>query len=417
MSMNRHSPRILYISEPWTHGAHVRYLNVLRALQQIGAVEVVMLSAATGVTDPVSEADSEVNVAYALETQPRPNTGLIAKLTFTFDPRTDYPYARALANEGIRRVVRNLREFDLIWFFKQRAAYMFPNMAWQRSVLDIDDLQSTYERTALRLGGALHRLKALRGLYIWRRRERILAKRFSVLTVCSEEDRAYLRKMGVDSRVHVIPNGFEKTSVEPVRSPATPPRIGFIGGFDHLPNREGISWFVKKCWPDIKRKVPEARLRLIGRDADTFRELGGPDVDPLGWLPNPSDEIQTWSAMVVPIRLGAGTRVKIAQGFSQKCPIVSTSLGAFGYGAIDGREMYVADSAQAFSKACVQAICAPEEAGLMAQRAWIEFLDKWTWDAIRPRIWAAAEDCLRLNARQWHSSGSIARVISPSNGN
>jgi hypothetical protein len=38
----------------------------------------------------------------------------------------------------------------------------------------------------------------------------------------------------------------------------------------------------------------------------------------------------------------------------------------------------------------------PERAAEMADRAWREFLDKWTWDAIRPRVWAAAEDCLRL---------------------
>ncbi len=144
--------------------------------------------------------------------------------------------------------------------------------------------------------------------------------------------------------------------------------------------------------------APEARLRVIGRGTDNDGELGGPDVDPLGWLPDPSDEIKTWSAMVVPIRMGAGTRVKIAQGFSQKCPIISTSFGAFGYGAVDGREMYLADSPDAFSRACIKAIRQPEEADQMAERAWIRFLDKWTWDAIRPRVWAAAEECLRLNA-------------------
>lgn len=31
----------------------------------------------------------------------------------------------------------------------------------------------------------------------------------------------------------------------------------------------------------------------------------------------------------------------------------------------------------------------------MAYRAWIEFLRKWTKDAMRPRVWVGAEDCLR----------------------
>jgi glycosyltransferase involved in cell wall biosynthesis len=154
---------------------------------------------------------------------------------------------------------------------------------------------------------------------------------------------------------------------------------------------------VNDCWPRIKYEVPEARLRLIGQDSDGPLKPHGPDIDGLGWVANPSDEIRTWSAMVVPLHVGAGTRIKIAHGFSQKCPIVSTTLGAYGYGAIDGREMYLADSAEAFSKACIQAIREPERAAQMAERAWRQFTERWTWDAIRPRVWAAAEDCLRLN--------------------
>jgi glycosyltransferase involved in cell wall biosynthesis len=384
------SPRILYISEPWTHGGpQIRYLNVLRALQQIGTVEVVTLGDADGVVTP-----QEVKHTHAYETEARPNVGLISKIKFTFDPRTDYPYGLAVSAEGIRQVLRRRKEFDLIWFFKQRAADVFPAMAWQRSVVDIDDVQSTYDRAALRVGDSLDRLKALRSLFIWRRRERLLTTRFSVLTVCSEVDRKYLERIGVGVPIHVIPNGFERSNLDPVRSPVTPPRIGFIGAFDHLPNREGITWFVKKCWPAVRRSVPHARLRLIGRYSNSLGELDGADIDCLGWLPNPSDEIRTWLAMIVPIRLGAGTRVKIAQGFSEKCPIISTSLGALGYGATDGIDMFLADSAEAFSRACVKAICEPEEAARMAERAWTEFLNKWTWDAIRPRVLEAVEDCL-----------------------
>jgi glycosyltransferase involved in cell wall biosynthesis len=99
--------------------------------------------------------------------------------------------------------------------------------------------------------------------------------------------------------------------------------------------------------------------------------------------------------MIVPLKVGAGTRIKIAHGFSQKCPIVSTTLGAYGYAAVDGREMFLADSAEAFSNACIQAIREPERTAQMVERAWLQFLDKWTWDAIRPRVWATAEDCLR----------------------
>jgi glycosyltransferase involved in cell wall biosynthesis len=99
--------------------------------------------------------------------------------------------------------------------------------------------------------------------------------------------------------------------------------------------------------------------------------------------------------MVVPIRLGAGTRGKIAHALSLKCPVVSTRLGAHGYQFTNGREAYLADSAKEFADACVQAIRQPAEAAAMAERAWQLFLDQWTWEAIKPSIWAAVDDCLR----------------------
>jgi hypothetical protein len=39
-----------------------------------------------------------------------------------------------------------------------------------------------------------------------------------------------------------------------------------------------------------------------------------------------------------------------------------------------------------------------EDGRRLAENAWADFLANWTWDAIAPKIWATAEDCLRRNA-------------------
>jgi glycosyltransferase involved in cell wall biosynthesis len=155
---------------------------------------------------------------------------------------------------------------------------------------------------------------------------------------------------------------------------------------------------VQDCWPLIKREVPDARLRIVGKGSETDLKPGGPDIDGLGWVSDMTDEIASWSLMIVPIRLGAGTRVKIAQAFSLMCPVVSTSFGAYGYDVDDQVELLLADTARTFAEACVRTIREPSEANEMANRAWGQFLRQWTWEAIAPRVWAAAEDCLRLTA-------------------
>ncbi len=114
--------------------------------------------------------------------------------------------------------------------------------------------------------------------------------------------------------MHVIPNGFERPQVVPVRTPANPPRLGFIGVFDHTPNVEGIHWFVTHCWPRVKQEIPNVRLRLVGRHSDGTLKPIGADIDALGWLPDPNPEIMTWTAMIVPILGGAGTRERSHMG-------------------------------------------------------------------------------------------------------
>ena len=97
---------------------------------------------------------------------------------------------------------------------------------------------------------------------------------------------------------------------------------------------------------------------------------------------------------MIPLHNGAGTRIKLADAFSRKCPVVSTNLGAFGYEVEHGRELLLADKPAEFADACVSLIRNPERGSQLAENAFSAFLKRWTWDAIEPRIHAAAEDAL-----------------------
>lgn len=398
-------PRILYVTPVWpgrtATGVHVRALNVLHALQQLGTVEAVHLADEKANIAGFPRPEGEIKPAYTIPVSPRPNRGVIEKLQWMIDPRANYPFGSSAGLEAMNGVRSALSNFDIIWFFKPRSADMFLNSVWPRSVLDIDDLESRYEGTRFETGGRLvEHFLTIRRHFAWKRREKLFGERFTVLTVCSEEDKEYLRRLGLGIPIHIIPNGFERPGVEPNRNVTLPPKIGFIGLFDYFPNRDGVEWFVKRCWPRIKLQVPDARLRLVGPGSDGPLKPQGTDIDGLGWLPSLSEEIKTWSLMIVPIRVGGGTRVKIAYGFSQKCPIVSTSLGAYGYSVRNGEELYLEDSAEAFADACITVIREPEKATHMAERAWCRYLEKWTWEAIHPSVWAAAEDCLRRSQNE-----------------
>jgi glycosyltransferase involved in cell wall biosynthesis len=390
--------RILYVAGQWPQegstGVQLRLLQVGRALQNVGEVNLVVADYGGG-TEALEKTSSEFQVYSSVDVLDLPRNELRRRLKWWLTPRSLNIYSCIAEERGRIRVCNALSNFDLIWINSLRVANMFGLWCWPRSILDIDDIPSTYELTKWRNADrVMDRLKAGARLFPMRRDESFLRERFSVLGVCSEADRRYL---GGGSRIHVIPNGFERPAVEPHRQPVTPPRLGFIGNFKHPPNFHGVQWFLRTCWDRINCKAPGARLRLVGQGSDSILEIASSDVDSLGWVMDPSEEIATWSAMIVPIRLGAGTRVKVAEAFSRKVPVVSTRLGAFGYDLTNGQEVLLADTPEAFVSACVQLIQAPVEAATMAERAWQLFLNKWTWNAIVPRVCEAAQQCLSLS--------------------
>jgi glycosyltransferase involved in cell wall biosynthesis len=389
-------PRILYLSPPWPYRS-IRSLHVARALQRMGEVEVVVVDSVCGGQGSVDTLGKEIRQAYELPVGSLAKPGLQEKIRRWLDPRFPFPHRIGVAAEDERKLLGTLREFDLVWIFKIRTANMFSFWRWPAAVLDVDDLPSgVYQTVARSCKSMKGRMRASWDCFQWKRRERLMGERFSVLTVCSEADK---RQLNVSCPVHVVPSGFEQKTGILARNVASPPRFGFIGLFDYEPNVEGARWFIAECWPRIRASLPEARLRLVGRGSDRVFGSVGNGVDALGWVEDSDQEMATWLCMIVPLHVGGGTRVKIAEGFSRRCPIVSTSVGAFGYEVENGRHLYLADAAGEFTDACVRIAKEPDAASAMADRAHDAYLRHWTWEAIAPRIWAAAEDCLRQARR------------------
>ena len=398
------APRILYIASSWPHGesfgGQLRALHIGRALQSMGTVTLVVVSSDAATPEMLRKAAEEFALEAPVEVKVQRNDGLLRRLQWAFNPRFINVHGCIADAADRERLFKCLNNFDLIWMLNSRTPNILGRWHWPHSVLDIDDLPSGFHRTVWQNGaGVIKKFKSGIEMHCSKRRERFWKERFGVLSVCSEADRNYL---GGGEHVHVIPNGFERPAHEPRWHPIDSPRIGFIGLFSYSPNLEGITWFLRECWPLVKSEVPSARLRLVGKDTDGPLKPDAPGIEALGYLLDPADEIATWSAMVVPVIHGAGTRVKIPHAFSRKCPVVSTHLGAYGYDVRNWREILLADDPRQFAAACVALIRDRAAAKAMAERAYQAFLDKWTWDAVTPRVCAAAEDVLRLGQASAH---------------
>jgi glycosyltransferase involved in cell wall biosynthesis len=389
-------PQILFLSPCWplgrTFGGQLRALHTARALQPLGEVTLMVVGSEAGDEDGARLSANEFKIAQPVTTAPRPNRQPWERLRWAIDIHYLNVHGFAASSEDRSRVVASFNDYDLVWVLNARTPNLLQVWQWPHAHLDLDDIPSGYlRRIASTEAAPVKRWKARTQRALLHRRERLLSDRFTTLSVCSESDRAYLGS----ERVHVIPNGFARPNIEPQRKPThQPPRIGFIGLYSYAPNLDGVRWFLREAWPIIRREIPDVRFRMIGRDTDGALKPREPNVDALGWLEDPADEIATWSAMVIPIRLGGGTRIKIADAFSRKCPVVSTRFGAHGYEVQSGKHLLLADAADAFARACIHVIRHPELGSQLAESAWKAFLRHWTWDAIAPKVRAAAADCL-----------------------
>lgn len=236
-----------------------------------------------------------------------------------------------------------------------------------------------------------------RRAFSWKRHERLCLERFDLLTVCKEAD---LGAFGDPSRVRVVPNGFQ-----PPES-FTPPggrrgdRLGMIGDFNYLPNHDGLRWFMREVWRQVRARVPTAELRLIGKGSEAIAtEFSGVGVVGLGFVPDVAKEIGTWSCMIVPTRLGGGTHLKVAEGLARRVPIVTTTHGSRGYQLVPGEQAFVTDDPGSYARACVTLLSDSSVRERVSEAGWKLFNDHYSWDSIQPAVERVVADCLSRKHR------------------
>ncbi|MEO1039953.1 MAG: glycosyltransferase [Pseudomonadota bacterium] len=132
--------------------------------------------------------------------------------------------------------------------------------------------------------------------------------------------------------------------------------IGFIGGFGHPPNADAVDWFLTAVWPKVRAALPDARFVLAGsKMPDRYTALDGKDgIEVLGFVERLEDFFNRVRLTVAPLRFGAGAKGKVAASLAMAAPCVATPIAAEGMGLEAGRDIAVAESAEALAEALVE---------------------------------------------------------------
>jgi glycosyltransferase involved in cell wall biosynthesis len=168
----------------------------------------------------------------------------------------------------------------------------------------------------------------------------------------SEEEAAIALALQPDAAVApVVPYCFDRFSPE---RPAQPGReIIFVAGFGHPPNEDAACWFVDEIFPLIRAQCPGAHLSIIGAaPAARVRALAG---DGIAVFADVSDldlaaAYRRARVAVVPLRCGAGVKLKVVEALREGLPLVTTPIGAQGLPGLSQLVM-VEDQPRRFARA------------------------------------------------------------------
>ncbi len=217
--------------------------------------------------------------------------------------------------------------------------------------------------------------------------ERAVVKASRLTLAVSQHDANQLRALANGGCVKVVPNGIDVQSFAVRPDPGTRDLL-FVGKLDYRPNTDAVRWLIEAVLPN----VPEARLFVVGANPPRWLVQAGQQdarIAVTGYVDDERPYLRRCAALVLPLRVGAGSRLKALVAMASGVPIVSTSLGMEGLEVQAGLDHLQAESATQWAHALRQVLIDAALREGLAHRARKVVEERYDWQAVRAAVLAA----------------------------
>jgi polysaccharide biosynthesis protein PslH len=400
--------RILWVKAdkllPVQNGGNIRTYHVLRYLS--ARHELTFYSYYGGAPDPGYERELQRQLpgAVAVCTGKRELSGAARGLDYLAHLSAQPPYAVGrFAHAKVRKQLQawfRERRFDVAVCDFLDAAVNFPGRLNVPSVLFQHNVESEiWRRHAATAGNPAKKMMYRLEFRKMLRFERSAVRKFQHVIAVSENDRSLMTQWVDGDRVTVVPTGVDLAQYRPdpaacdrtaSDSNAFAPLVTFVGAMDWEPNVDGVEYFCGEVWPAIKGEVPRARFRIVGRNPGRRVQKWASNskddsIEVTGRVPSVVEHLRQSAVVIVPLRIGGGTRLKIYEAMAAAKAVVSTTVGAEGLDVHDGRDIMLADDARSFAQAVVMLLRDPE-LRRRYEKAAAETAARYDWPAIGERF-------------------------------
>jgi sugar transferase (PEP-CTERM/EpsH1 system associated) len=348
---------------PIDKGGRIRTYNMLRALKAQHRVTYLTLDNGQAAPDAAERAAEYCHELIRIPFREAPRRSFRFWRELLRNVASPLPYAIAkyaspAMRAGIQRVVRE-GSVDLLVCDFLTPSQNVPSGLPCRTVLFQHNVEAAIWKRHVEV-----RSNPVTRAYFreqWRRMDRhehAECLRFDQVVAVSRTDATELERAYGLTGVADVPTGVDVGYFTlSGRVEQQPHELVFTGSMDWMPNEDGIRWFVDSVLPRIQASVPDVSLTIVGRNPPpsivALAERDG-RVRVTGTVPDVRPYLERAAVVVVPLRVGGGTRLKIFEALAMERPLVSTTIGAEGLPVEDGRHLVLADAESDFASAVIR---------------------------------------------------------------
>lgn len=259
-------------------------------------------------------------------------------------------------------------------------------MIWQR--------QAQWEKNGIKR--AVFKMEAAK----MKRYEAEALRRFHHVVAVSESDRQLMSGEVALHNISVVPTGVDLTQFKTANSDPTGHQVVFLGSMDWEANVDAVVYFCAEIWPLVLSEVPDAKFRIVGRNpSPVVKGLACESVEVTGTVPSVTEYLQAASTIVVPLRIGGGTRLKIFEAMATGKAVVSTTIGAEGLEVQNGKDIFLVDSPKEFAGRVVEVLRDKSLRDRIGKAA-ATTASKHDWSSVAPLFERVLEDVARMGQQK-----------------
>lgn len=126
-------------------------------------------------------------------------------------------------------------------------------------------------------------------------------------------------------------------------------------------NVNGLKWFIDEVFPGILGKIPDATLKIIGKEApDWLRNITRQGIQYIGYVDDVRPYLNSSGIYIAPLFVGSGIRIKILEAMAMELPVVATRVAAEGINCTEEEGLFVKNSPKDFAETIINLMSHPD---------------------------------------------------------